>query len=206
MRLSLRVFFIVFFFSVISVASKAEITLKDLIFDDSKPYHIKILETLPKNAIIQVGPDNAKHTVIEFFDYFCGYCKKIHPELINLANSRDDVRVVFLQHPILSESSKIIAEMVVAANYQDKGTELHNGLFSISGSITQEKLDQLIKDLDINITKLRIDMGKDETKNIVKLSSFIALGSGSRGTPALFFNEEFLGGYVPVNQLERFLK
>ena len=87
MRLSLRVFFIVFFFFVISVASKAEITLKDLIFDDSKPYHIKILETLPKNAIIQVGPDNAKHTVIEFFDYFCGYCKKIHPELINLATA-----------------------------------------------------------------------------------------------------------------------
>ena len=71
---------------------------------------------------------------------------------------------------------------------------------------TQEKLDKLIKDLDINVTKLRIDMGKDETKNIVKLSSFIAMGSGSRGTPALFFNEEFLGGYVPVNQLERFLK
>ena len=126
MRLSLRVFFIVFFFSVISVASKAEITLKDLIFDDSKPYHIKILETLPKNAIIQVGPDNAKHTVIEFFDYFCGYCKKIHPELINLANSRDDVRVVFLQHPILNESSNVIARFAIAANMQGKGIEFHN--------------------------------------------------------------------------------
>ena len=160
----------------------------------------------PIEAIIQIGPDDAENTVIEFMDYFCGYCKKIHPELIDLAQRRNDTRVVFLQHPILSESSKIIAEMVVAANYQDKGTELHNGLFSISGSITQEKLDQLIKDLDINITKLRIDMGKDEIKNIVKLSSFIAMGSGSRGTPALFFNEEFLGGYVPVNQLERFLK
>ena len=55
-----------------------------------------------------------------------------HPELIDLAQRRNDTRVVFLQHPILSESSKIIAEMVVAANYQDKGTELHNGLFSIS--------------------------------------------------------------------------
>ena len=140
MRLSLRVFFIVFFFSVISVASKAEITLKELIFDDSKPYHIKILETLPKNAIIQVGPDNAKHTVIEFFDYFCGYCKKIHPELIDLAQRRNDTRVVFLQHPILSESSRVIAEMVVAANYQDKGTELHNGLFSMSGSITHIRM------------------------------------------------------------------
>ena len=194
------------FICVFSRNTYAEMTIENLIYDDSKPFHIKILDALPSEAIIQIGADEAENTIIEFMDYFCGYCKKIHSELIGLANNRNDTRVIFLQHPILSESSKVIAEMVVAANYQDKGTELHNGLFSISGSITQEKLDQLIKDLDINITKLRIDMGKDEIKNIVKLSSFIAMGSGSRGTPALFFNEEFLGGYVPVNQLERFLK
>ena len=181
-------------------------TLNELFFDDSQPYHLKILEALPQAAIIQIGPNDAENTVIEFMDYFCGYCKKIHPELIDLAQRRDDTRVVFLQHPILSESSKVIAEMVVAANYQEKGTALHNALFSVQGSLTQEKLDQIIIDLDINKAKLRIDMGKDETKNIVKLSSFIAMCTGARGTPALYFNEEFLGGYVPINQLEKFLK
>ncbi|MDC0058048.1 DsbA family protein [Pelagibacteraceae bacterium] len=181
-------------------------TLNELFFDDSKLFHLKILEALPKQAIIQVGPDDAKNTVIEFMDYFCGYCKKIQPELIDLTQRRNDTRVVFLQHPILSENSKMIAEMVIAANFQNKGIELHNGLFAISGNLTQEKLDQLITNLDINRTKLRIDMGKDEIKNLVKLSSFLAMGSGARGTPSLFFNEEFLGGYVPINQLERFLK
>ena len=206
MRYNLINFSVFIFILIATNVFSKDITLNELFFDDSKPYHLKILEALPKHAIVQIGPDDAENTVIEFMDYFCGYCKKIHPELIDLAQRRNDTRVVFLQHPILSESSRVIAEMVVAANFQDKGTELHNGLFSMSGSITQEKLDKLIKDLDINVTKLRIDMGKDETKNIVKLSSFIAMGSGSRGTPALFFNEEFLGGYVPVNQLERFLK
>ena len=206
MRLSLRVFFIVFFFSVISVTSKAEITLKDLIFDDSKPYHIKILETLPKNAIIQVGPDNAKHTVIEFFDYFCGYCKKIHPELISLANSRNDVRVVFLQHPILSESSKVVAQMVVAANYQKKGFELHHAIFSISGSLTQEKLSQAIKESGVNSIKLKIDSSKDETEKIIILSSFLAGGIGARGTPSIFVNEIFTPGYISKQQIINMLK
>ena len=206
MRYNLKNFsvFILIFLST-NVFSK-DMTINELFFDDSEPYHLKILEALPKHAIVQIGPDTAENTVIEFMDYFCGYCKKIHPELIDLAKRRNDTRVVFLQHPILSESSRVIAEMVVAANYQEKGTELHNALFSIQGSLTQEKLDQIIIDLDINKNKLRIDMGKDEIKNIVKLSSFIALGSGSRGTPALFFNEEFYGGYVPINQLEKFLK
>ena len=206
MRYNLINFSVFIFVFITSNAFSKDMTLNELFFDDSEPYHLKILKALPEHAIIQVGPDDAKNTIIEFLDYFCGYCKKIHPELIDLAQRRNDTRVIFLQHPILSENSKVIAEMVIAANYQNKGTELHNDLFSISGSLTQEKLDKLISNLDINIKKLRIDMEKDETKNIVKLSSFIAMGSGARGTPALFFNEEFLGGYVPINQLERFLK
>ena len=206
MRYNLINFSVFIFVFITSNAFSKDMTLNELFFDESEPYHLKILKALPEHAIIQVGPDDAKNTIIEFLDYFCGYCKKIHPELIDLAQRRNDTRVIFLQHPILSENSKVIAEMVIAANYQNKGTELHNDLFSISGSLTQEKLDKLISNLDINIKKLRIDMEKDETKNIVKLSSFIAMGSGARGTPALFFNEEFLGGYVPINQLERFLK
>ena len=66
------------------------------------------------------GPDNAKNTIIEFFDYFCGYCKKIHPELIDLVNSNNDLRVVFIQHPILNESSKVLAKIAIAATMQIK--------------------------------------------------------------------------------------
>ena len=51
-----------------------------------------------------------------------------------------------------------------------------------------------------------IDIGKEEINNIVKLSSFLAMGSGARGTPALFINEEFIGGYLPLNKLESILK
>ena len=206
MRYYLANFSVFILFLIASKAFSIEMTLNELIFDDSKPYHIKILDALPDSAIIQIGPDDAKNTVIEFMDYFCGYCKKIHPELIELAKRRDDTRVIFLQHPILSQSSEVIAAMVVAANTQGKGKELHNALFEISGSLNQEKLNKIIDNLDINKNKLMIDIGRDEIKNIIKLSSFLAMGSGTRGTPSLFINEEFLGGYVPVNQFERLLK
>ena len=194
------------FFMLPAHVSSADIPLNELFFDDSKPYHLKILDALPDSAIISIGPEDAENTIIEFMDYFCGYCKKIHPELISLAEKRDDTRVIFLQHPILSESSTIIAKMVVAANLQNKGWEMHHGLFSIKGSLTQKKLDQIIIESDINKTKLMIDIGKDEINNIVKLSSFLAMGSGARGTPALFINEEFIGGYLPLEQLQSILK
>ena len=194
------------FFMLPAHVSSADITLNELFFDDSKPYYLKVLDALPESAIIAIGPQDAENTIIEFMDYFCGYCKKIHSELISVVEKRDDTRVIFLQHPILSDSSNLIAKIVVAANLQGKGWDLHHGLFTVQGSLTQQKLDQIIIDSEINKTKLMIDMGKDEIDNTVKLSSFLAMGSGARGTPALFINEEFVGGYLPLEKLESMLK
>ena len=49
-------------------------------------------------------------------------------------------------------------------------------------------------------------MSKDEVKNIVSLSSFLAKGAGARGTPTLFVNEEFVGGYITTEQINSLLK
>ena len=194
------------FFMLPAHVSSADITLNELFFDNSKPYYLKVLDALPQSAIIAIGPQDAENTIIEFMDYFCGYCKKIHSELISVVEKRDDTRVIFLQHPILNDSSNLIAKMVVSANLQGKGWDLHHGLFTVKGSLTKQKLDQIIIDSKINKTKLMIDMGKDEIDNTVKLSSFLAMGSGARGTPALFINEEFVGGYLPLEKLVSMLK
>jgi len=206
MGLRLSQIITVFLFCLNGGHIQAEMTLTDLIYDESTPYHLKILDVLPSEAKIQVGSDSAKHTIIEFMDYFCGYCKKIHPELIDLATSREDVRLVFLQHPILSESSKVIAKMAIAANYQQKGFEFHHAIFSISGSITQEKLSQAIKESGVNSIKLKIDSSKDETEKIIILSSFLAGGIGARGTPSIFVNEIFTPGYISKQQIINMLK
>ena len=206
MRLYIGLIFSVLFINTQSFSASAQITLNYLILENSTPYHLKILEAIPQEGKIQVGPDNAKNTIIEFFDYFCGYCKKIHPELIDLANSDNDLRVVFVQHPILNESSNVLAKIAIAANMQNKGLELHNALFSLEGSITSEKLQKAIKDVGINNIKLKIDMEKEDVREIIKLSSFLASGSGARGTPSIFVNEKFIGGYLSSDKIKELLK
>ena len=184
----------------------AEVTVKDLFFDESTPFHLKILEVIPENGIIQIGNSNAKNTIIEFMDYFCGYCKKVHPELMQIVDERDDTRVIFLQHPILSESSNLLSKMVVAANMQNKGIEFHNALFSIEGNINNQKLKDIVENLDLNAAKLNIDMSKEEVHNIVRLSAFLANGAGARGTPTFFINEEFVVGYISIEKIKSLLK
>ena len=185
---------------------KAEVTVKELFFDESKPFHLKIIDVIPEQGILQIGNDDAKNTIIEFMDYFCGYCKKVHVELLQIASERNDTRIIFLQHPVLSESSKLLANMVVAANMQNKGIDLHNALFGVEGNLNNAKLKQIIEELEINNAKLNIDMSKDEVRNIVNLSSFLANGSGARGTPTFFVNEELVVGYISIDRMKALLK
>ena len=200
-----NIFFSIFLFFVTQPA-RGDITLNELLFNKDKPLYLKILTALPNEAKIEYGPQNAENTIIEFMDYFCGYCKKIHPDLLKIAEERDDVRVIFLQHPILSESSKILAEIVIAANFQNKGFDLHDSIFSISGSITQKKLEDSINKSEINSTQLNIDRGRPEIDQMIQLSSFLASGIGARGTPAFFINEEFIGGFISKQQIISLLK
>ena len=183
----------------------AEITVNELFFDSEAPFHLKILEAIPEDGIIQIGDDNAKNTIIEFMDYFCGYCKKVHPELLSIVEERDDTRVIFLQHPILSESSNLLAKMVIAANIQNKGIDFHNALFAIEGNINNDKLKKIIEDLDFNTAKFNIDVTKEEVHNIVRLSAFLANGAGARGTPTFFINDEFVVGYISIERIRALL-
>ena len=82
--------------------------------------------------------------------------------------------------------------MVIAANMQGKGVEFHNALFSIEGNLNSDKLNKIIDDLEINSAKLNIDMSKEKVSNIVNLSSFLANGSGARGTPTFLLMKNLL--------------
>ena len=206
MRYFKRLLLLIIITALSCLPVKAEMTIEELFFDNSKPFHLKMLDVIPKEGIIQIGNDNAENTIIEFMDYFCGYCKKVHPELLEIANDREDTRIIFLQHPVLSESSKLLASMVVAANMQEKGLEFHNALFGVEGNLNNAKLQKIIEDLEINSAKLNIDMSKEEVKNIVDISSFMASGSGARGTPTFFINQELVIGYISIDRIEALLK
>ena len=203
-NINLLFFSIILFF--VTQSARGDITLNELLFNKDKPLYLKILTALPNEAKIEYGPQNAKNTIIEFMDYFCGYCKKIHPELLKIVDERDDVRVIFLQHPILSENSNTLARIVLAANLQNKGFELHDSIFSISGSITQNKIEESIDEIGIDKIQLNIDMGRSDINKMIQLSSFLAGGAGARGTPTFFINEEFIGGFIPKQQIISLLK
>ena len=96
--------------------------------------------------------------------------------------------------------------MVLAANLQGKGIDLHNAIFSIEGSLNHNKLEKAIKTSGVDEFKLSIDIGKIQINKLLDLSSFVAGGLGARGTPSIFVNESFSPGYLPKNSIIELLK
>lgn len=186
-------------------AYQEDITLKELVLGDKEDFHLRVLKAIPKNGQIIIGPENAENVIIEFFDYKCGYCVKMHPELVELALDRNDTKVIFLQFPILSETSAKLARLVLASNYQGKGFEIHHAILTQKGSITDKKVDKIVETLGIDTKKIREDLKRDEIENTLRLTSFIASAIGARGTPAVFINSDFNPGYVPKNIIEDLL-
>ena len=197
--------FIIFYTNQI-FSSSSDITVRELITGDQENLHIRILKAIPEDGQISIGPKDAKNIIIEFFDYKCGYCIKMHPELVELANARNDTRVVFLQLPILSKTSVKLAKLVLAAKYQGKGFEIHHALMTQQGSLTDEKINKIINDVKLDSEKIREDLERREIDEALSITSFIGNGIGARGTPAVFINDMFNPGYVPKAVIEQLLE
>ena len=71
------VIFLLFYVKQVSAAEN-DITVKELVLGGKEDFHLRILKAIPENGQIIIGPQDAQNTIIEFFDYKCGYCVKMH--------------------------------------------------------------------------------------------------------------------------------
>ena len=82
------------------------------------------LERDPRDFV--VNPDG-KVTVVEFFDYRCGYCKLAAPQVVQLIKDNPDVRFVFKEFPIFGAVSDTAAKVALTPQGKAKGLALYQG-------------------------------------------------------------------------------
>ncbi len=85
------------------------------------------------------GNPNGDVTVVEYFDYNCGYCRASLPNVAQLIASDPKVKVVYRELPILAETSAAAAKLSLAAADQGKFTAFHDALYA-AGQVTPESM------------------------------------------------------------------
>lgn len=139
-----------------------------------------------------VGPENAKVTVVEFFDYSCGYCHRLFPELKSVVEANPDVKFVFKPLTFLSDASVAAAKGSLAAAKQGKFIQMHNALFSVSDRLTKEKIRSIAEEQGLDMAKYDADVNSQEISDILKSVSTLANNIQVNGVPVLFVNGDIL--------------
>lgn len=158
---------------------------------------------------ISVGPADAKVTIVEFFDYNCGYCKRTTDWVAKTLEAHpNDVRVIFKEAPVLegrTRTSALAAKAALASAKQGKYFEMHVALME-TGGLSDEKIDEIAKDAGVDVKKMREDM-KDEGLQ-THLDDTMTLVRKIRpfgGTPFFLFEDEYLAG-ASVQRLDEMLE
>lgn len=140
------------------------------------------------------GDPNGDITVVEFFDYNCGYCKRGLPEVQKLIESDKRVRVVFKELPILSKGSEETAKAAFAAKAQGKYWEFHQAMLTIKGQANEASSLKAAETLGLDLAKFKSDMTSPTVEAELEKVKELAKKMGINGTPHFLVGDKSIPG------------
>ena len=140
--------------------------------------------------------------VVEFFDYQCGYCKRMLPSVLAAIDTYK-VKVRIKELPVLGEMSQLAARYALAAHRQGKYAEFHTRLVQERSRLSPDLLTELAADIDLNIDQLKRDAESPEIAQVLADNLSLARDLGIRGTPAFFIGDTPVYGALPEEDFLR---
>ena len=151
------------------------------------------------------GANDADITIVEFFDYHCGYCKQLLPTITKILEKDKKIRVVFKEFPILSEDSVLASRAALAVNRidKDKYFAFHTALMNVKGRFDERTIFDAAKKLSIDIAKLKAEMAKPEIEAILDSNRKLGEALAITGTPVTIIGTEVTSGALPLDMVQK---
>jgi protein-disulfide isomerase len=147
------------------------------------------------------GNADGKVTMVEFFDYNCGYCRKAFPDVMKMIEGDKDLRVVMKEFPILGPGSAYAARAALASRKQGKYWEYHVALMSHDGKIDESSADEIAASVGLDVGRLKADMESEEVNAVIKRNAGLAESLNIQGTPAFIIDETIIPGAIGYDGL-----
>src|SRR6266851_7296282 len=155
---------------------------------------------------VTLGNSQGDVTVVEFFDYNCGYCKRAMTDMLDLMKNDGKLRFVLKEFPVLGEGSVQAAQVAAAVRMQDKTGkkyfEFHLKLLGGRGQADKARALAVAKEVGFDVARIEKDMGSDEVKAQIEESFKLAEALGLNGTPSYVVGSEVVVGAVGLGSLK----
>jgi protein-disulfide isomerase len=141
-------------------------------------------------------------TVVEFFDYNCGYCRQSLPEILKLSDGDKKVKIQFMEYPILSPGSTEAAKVAIAAAKQGKYLEFHKAMFA-AGRASKESALKVAEQIGLNMDKVKADSASPETEALLAKISELGKRLFVDGTPTFIVGDKTNPGAADHDSLKQ---
>ena len=167
--------------------------------------HAAIIFSSPRQ--VTLGNPQGDVTVVEFFDYNCGFCKRAMTDMTDLMKGDPKIKFVLKEFPVLGEGSTQAAQVAVAVRMQDKTggkkyLEFHQKLLSSRGAVDKARAIAVAKEVGLDMARLEKDMASEEVKATLQESFKIAEALGLNGTPSYVVGSDVVIGAVGLPALK----
>jgi protein-disulfide isomerase len=155
---------------------------------------------------VTLGNPDGDVTMVEFFDYNCGFCRRALADMLDLMKEDPKLRVVLKEFPVLGPGSVEAAQVAVAVRMQDKDgkkyLEFHQKLLSSRGQADRARALAVAKDVGLDMGRIEKDMASDEAKETIDENLKMAEALGLNGTPSYVIGTDVVVGAVGLAALK----
>jgi protein-disulfide isomerase len=147
------------------------------------------------------GNPDGDVTMVEFFDYNCGWCKKGMPEVLAMVEEDKNLRLVLKEFPIFGGDSDYAAKAALASQKQGKYWEFHVAMLGHEGKVTRETVDKIATEVGLDVARLKTDMESPDVAEVIRRNQELATALAIGGTPAFVIDNQVVPGYLPKDGL-----
>jgi protein-disulfide isomerase len=155
---------------------------------------------------VTLGNPHGDVTLVEFFDYSCGFCKRALPDMLTLIKDDPNLKIVLKELPILGSGSAEAARIAIAVRMQDaegqKYLAFHQELLGGGGPASKEKALAAAKDQGLDMVRLEQDAASDEVGATLSEDVKLAGAMGINGTPGYVVGDKVVLGAVGIAALK----
>lgn len=151
-----------------------------------------------------LGNPKGDVTVVEFFDYNCGYCKRALGDMLTLIDKDPKVRIVLKEFPVLGQGSTEAARVSVAVSRiaPERYLDFHKRLLGGRGAADHAKAMEAAKETGVDMKALDKALADKEIGATLEEVYGLATGLGLSGTPSYVVGKDVVPGAIGVAKLQ----
>jgi len=167
-----------------------------------------IIRNYNQGELPHVGNSQAEYTIVEFFDYRCGYCSKQANDLARILEEKDNIKIIYLEFPIFGGISDTAARIALSVwnTKPDLYFDIHNQFMNLGPRMKKDSIIDILNQFKLNGEIIFEEAEKNKDNEIIAKNRSLALSLNIRGTPALIINDNLSPGYLKYENLISILK